>query len=89
MRSADGTYHIDGKRFPQLFGSRRQVWSGTAYKTPGNLTKRQLMLNRWNRIVSANKHKSASAEQRLRKYGYTARKGKFGAVKMAATQRRR
>lgn len=88
VRHVDGTYHIAGKRYPQLFGSRRQVWANTAYKTAGNLTKNQLVLNRWNRIVSANKHRSANAEQRLRRYGYTAKKGKFGAVKMATTQRR-
>jgi hypothetical protein len=80
-RSTDGHYHIDGKKFKELFGSRIQVWNGTAYKTEGNLTRKHLMMNKHNRIVSAKKHKTAKKEKRLEKYGYFAEKGKFGYVK--------
>ena len=78
-----GMYHIKGKRYEVLIGSRAQVWHGTAYKTAGDLTKDKLMMNKHGRIVSKKKHTTAKREKRLRKYGYTARKGKFGAVKMS------
>jgi hypothetical protein len=81
-RSEDGTYHINGKRFKELFGSRQQVMNGTAYKTAGELCKSDLMMNKWGRIVSRKKHATAKREKRLVKHGYTAKKGKFGYVKM-------
>ena len=37
-------------------GSRRQVWNGTAEKTPGGLTKDDLLKNKHGRIVSSKKH---------------------------------
>jgi hypothetical protein len=83
VRQSDGTYHLENKKFKELFGSRQQVWNGTAYKTAGNLTKRQLFMNKWGRIVSDKKHKTAKKEMRLKKYGYTAKKGKFGYVKVS------
>jgi len=33
-------------------GSRRCVWNGTAQKTPGGLTKKDLAQNKYGRIVS-------------------------------------
>ncbi len=83
-RSDDGFYHVHGEKYSQLEGSRAQVWHGTAYKTPGGLTKADLVFNKHGRIVSAKKHRTAKKEQRLKKYGYTARKGKFGAVKIGS-----
>ena len=88
-RSADGTYHINGKRFKELFGSRQQVMNGTAYKTAGELCKPQLMMNKWGRIVSRKKHATAKREKRLVKHGYTAKKGKFGYVKVASRKNRK
>ena len=76
-----GTYDIKGKIFKELFGSREQVWNGTAYKTKYGLTKSGLVMNKRGRIVSADKHESATKEMRLKKYGYSAKKGKFGYVK--------
>ncbi len=38
-------------------------------------------MNKNGRIVSAKKHKTATAEKRLEKYGYFARKGRFGYVR--------
>ena len=61
-RSEDGAYHINGKKYNELFGSRQQVWNGTAYKTAGELTKKALMMNKWGRIVSSKKHKTAKKE---------------------------
>ena len=90
-RQADGFYHINGKKYPQLFGSRQQVWNGTAYKTEGLLIRSDLMMNKWRRIVSKSKHITAKKEKRLEKSGYFAKKGKFGYVKKTprATARRR
>ena len=81
VRHDDGTYHIDGKKFKELFGSREQVMNGTAYKTEGLLKKKDLMKNKWGRIVSVKKHRTAKKEKRLEKAGYFAQKGKFGFVK--------
>jgi len=78
---SDHMYHIKGKKYPELFGSRTQVMNGTAYKTSGNLTKSNLMMNKWGRIVSAKKHRTAKKEKRLQKFGFYAKKGKFGYVK--------
>lgn len=36
----------------RTIGSRRKVWNGTAKKTPGGLTKADLMQNKYGRIVS-------------------------------------
>ena len=89
VRDDDGTYHIKGKHYPELFGSRQQVVNGTAYKTTGELTKKDLMMNKWGRIVSAKKHKTAKKEKRLEKAGYFAKKGKFGYVKKTARKSRK
>jgi hypothetical protein len=36
-RGSDGKYEINGKKYNELFGSRKQVWAGNAYKTSGGL----------------------------------------------------
>ena len=80
-RHEDGYYHIDGKKYRELFGSREQVYKNcTAYKTYGNLIKKDFIMNKWGRIVSKKKHITAKKEKRLQKYGYFAQKGKFGYV---------
>jgi|TARA_B110000285_G_C14856989_1_gene482699 hypothetical protein len=81
VRALDGTYTINGIKYKELFGSREQVVNGTAYKTSGELTNDDLIMNKWGRIVSKNKHISATKEKRLEKYGFTATKGKFGCVR--------
>ena len=88
-RSSDGYYHIQGKKYKELFGSRIQVWNGTAYKTEGELVRSDLMMNKWNRIVSLKKHRTAKKEKRLEKYGYFAKKGKFGYVKKGSRSQRK
>lgn len=85
----DGKYHIAGKKFDLLEGSRAQVWHGTAHKTAGGLTKSKLLKNKHGRIVSKSKHESAKKEKRLQKHGWTAKKGKFGAVKMSSKSTRK
>jgi hypothetical protein len=88
VRANDGFYYIKNKKYPELFGSREQVMNETAYKTPGNLTINDLMMNKRGRIVSKTKFYTAKKEKRLEKYGYFAKKGKFGYVKRK-TQRNR
>ena len=82
----DNMYHINGKKYPELFGSRHQVMNGTAYKTAGELTKNELIMNKWGRIVSRKKHTTAKKEKRLQKYGYFAKKGQFGYVKKTVSK---
>jgi len=85
----DHMFHIQGKTYKQISGSRVQVMNHTAYKTPGGLHKGDLMRNKWGRIVSRRKHKTAKREKRLEKAGYFAEKGKFGVVKKESTKKRR
>jgi hypothetical protein len=62
----------------QTFGSKAQVWHGTAKKTTGGLSKSDLMKNKHGRIVSRRKHNMGKKSiKHLRKLGYIAKKGKF------------
>lgn len=87
-RHDDGLYHIHGKTYKELIGSRTKVFNKTAYKTAGELTKSHLMMNKWGRIVSVLKHKTAKKEKRLEKAGFFAKKGKFGFVKKGTRSRK-
>jgi len=84
QRHADGLYHIKGRKYKMIRGSRAQVWHQTAQKTQGGLEKHQLMMNKHGRIVSRKKHNTAKREQRLKKAGYGTVKGKFGAVRIGS-----
>jgi len=88
VRGADGMYNISGKKYPHLFGSRREVMNKTAYKTTGGLTTNDLVMNKWGRIVSAKKHVTAKKEKRLQKAGFYAKKGKFGYVRKTAKSKK-
>jgi len=83
-KGADGLYHINGRKFQLLVGSRAQVWHETAYKTKGDLVRADLMMNKHGRIVSRKKHNTAKKEKRLIKHGWTAKKGKFGGVRIGS-----
>lgn len=87
LRQADGLYHIKGRTYKILIGSRSQVHNKTAYKTAGGLTKNQLFMNKHGHVVSLKKYKTAKKERRLEKHGYFAEKGKFGYVKRTAKNR--
>lgn len=87
-KGEDGKYHINGKAYEMLIGSRAQVHHGTAYKTAGNLTKSHIMMNKHGRIVSAKKHATAKREKRLEKAGYFTRKGQFGSVRKDGSRKR-
>ena len=68
----------------KTFGSRAEVFHGTAKKTTGGLEKTDLLKNKHGEIVSRKKHLSAKKEKRLEKAGYFTVKGKFGFVKKDA-----
>ena len=89
VRAEDGTYTVKGKKYKELFGSREQVHNGTAYKTKAGLTIDDILMNKWGRLVSAKKHATAKKEMRLEKYGYSAKKGKFGYVKKNKTRKQK
>jgi hypothetical protein len=62
-------------------GTKAQVWHGTAKHTSGGLKKKDLMKHK-GKIVSRRKHAAGlKAIKRLRKLGYTAKKGKFSLFK--------
>ncbi len=63
-------------------GSRAQVMNGTAEHTPGGLRKSDLKYNSQGRIVSKKKSIQAKKDQRLKKAGWTHKKGEFGAIKI-------
>ena len=67
----------------KTFGSRAEVFHGTAKKTSGGLEKKDLLQNKHGEIVSRKKHLTAKKEKRLEKHGYFTQKGKFGFVKKA------
>ena len=68
----------------KTFGSRAEVFHGTAKKTTGGLEKSDLLKNKHGEIVSKKKHLTAKKEKRLEKAGYFTVKGKFGFVKKSA-----
>ena len=72
----------------QTIGSRAQVMHGTAHHTTGGLTKKDLKMNKWGRIVSKAKSMKAKKENRLAKMGFKTQKGKFGIVKKGKKTRK-
>ena len=61
-------------------GSRAQVMNGTARRTSGNLTRKDLKYNKQGRIVSRKQSARAKRENRLVKSGYVTKKGEFGSI---------
>ena len=62
-------------------GTRAQVWHGTADRTAGVLTKKDLFMNN-GRIRSKRASRSAKNNKNLKKAGWTFKKGEFGAVRV-------
>jgi len=67
----------------QRVGSRRQVWNGTAMETSGGLKRSDLFKDKYGNLKSRKASKKAKRSKNLKKAGYTAVKGKFGAVKIS------
>jgi hypothetical protein len=85
----NGKVHVHGHKYEQLEGTRAQVWHGTAFKTSGDLTKKNLMQNKHGRIVSRKLHTRAKREKRLEKAGYKTKKGEFGSFKINGKKHRK
>ena len=66
-----------------------KVWHGTLKKTSGGLTRKDLMKNKWGRIVSKKKHKLGKRNKFLIKAGFVTQKGKFGTKKKKLTQKKK
>ena len=62
-------------------GSRAMVMHGTAERTSGGLTKKDLKKNKQGRIVSVRASAAARKTKNLANAGITTRKGVFGAFK--------
>jgi hypothetical protein len=74
---------MGGKKIVSV-GSRRMVISGTAKRTAGGLTKKDLFLNKRGRIVSRKASAAGKkAIKRLRALGYIAKRGTFRLFKKA------
>jgi len=59
-------------------GTKAQVFHGTAKRTSGGLTRKDLMKTKKGRIVSKRKHAAGKvAVRRLKAAGYSAKKGTF------------
>lgn len=77
----DGLYHIKGKTYKELRGSREQVMNRTAYMTTGGLTVDGIIKNKRGYNVSKKKHLLEKKLKRLKKKGFYTKKGVFGAFK--------
>ena len=69
-------------------GTRAQVWHGTAEKTSGGLTKKDLVMKK-GRIRSRRASQSAKRNNNLKKAGWTFEKGTFGAVRVGEEKKKR
>ena len=57
-KNKSGRYHVNGKSYKHLVGSRVMVWNGSAYKTSYGkdaLKKKDIKKNKWGRLVSVRK----------------------------------
>ena len=66
---SDNKYHIEGKIYEKIRGTREEVWCGAAYQTTGELKKRDLEMNRYGKIVSKVKLIRATMDNNFIKYG--------------------
>lgn len=73
----------------QRVGSRRQVWNKNAMETSGGLKRSDLFQDKYGNIKSRKASKKAKRSNNLKKAGYTAVKGKFGAVKISEKSNKR
>jgi hypothetical protein len=66
-RNKDGGYTVDGNIYETLTGSRTDVFEGKSYKTTGGLTKSDLIINKYGKILSRKKSISEKISNRLEK----------------------
>lgn len=66
-RNKDGGYTVAGNIYETLTGSRTNVFDGKSYKTTGGLTKSDLIINKYGKILSKKKSISEKISNRLEK----------------------
>jgi len=66
-RNKDGGYTVDGNIYETLTGSRTDVFEGKSYKTTGGLTKADLIINKYGKILSRKKSITEKISNRLDK----------------------
>lgn len=88
-RGADGMYHVKGKKFAELKGSRAKVWHGTAFETSGGLTKEELFQDKNGNIKSRAAAKSAKKAKNLGSLLAKKGSGKFGPNKTRKARKSR
>jgi hypothetical protein len=66
-RNKDGGYTVDGNIYETLTGSRTDVFDGKSYKTTGGLTKSDLIINKYGKILSRKKSIAEKISNRLEK----------------------
>ena len=76
-----------GKRKHKMIGSRAKVWHGTAKKTSGGLTKKDLKKNKHGRIVSKRMSNTAKKQNRLK--DFKTKKGTFKLFKKKKNKKQR
>ena len=73
--------------FERKYGTRSEVWEGSAQQTRGKLTKADLIMSRSGKIVS--KRKSELAKQSYATYGFKKREAPKPDIKAPKKKRRR
>jgi DVNP family len=87
IRLSDGFYHINGKKYKDLIGTRACVYHETAYKTSGGLTKEDLELNKHGRIVSKKLATLAVEQNHLGDHKQPKESKEFGSLKSMKRKR--
>ncbi len=93
VQKREGNNKIKGGRSNakkiRAVGSRAMVMAGTAKKTSGGLTKKDLKYNKAGRIVSIKMSNRAKREKRLAKAGFIPKKGVFKLFKKSDGKKKR
>lgn len=55
QKQKDNFYYINDKKYEKLIGTRQEVWDSIAYKTSGELTKQDFLINKNGEVVSKTK----------------------------------
>ena len=66
-----------GEKRKLIIGTRLQVYRGDRLKTVGGLYKKDIVMNKWGRLVSRKMSERAKREKRLVKAGFIPKKGVF------------
>lgn len=68
-RNKEGKYNVNGVIYDELFGTREQVFYGTAYKTKAGLTKNDISIDSKGKFISKLKSYQETLALRFEKYG--------------------